>query len=266
MMKDIFFGIVSVASLILIIRYLLQISIWTRWIQPLVVRKPKPVIIFADGTEVITISRYTSKDIDNEIQERLNKEHERLPYVEMIDPYINLFGAMQNNTSNNRIYNQLLQDYFEKKESEYKNIAISEDEKRFMMPIQLIIENRGCVPCGKTDIDIAFSDNTHVYLSNAKEQKTGYSLEEPIQCPSGVFPCLEMRKKEYIYNKWNFANHVDKILSYKMDGLNQHRKNDKLIGCLYVDSRFESRILIDWTIVEPLYSEPITGELVINIE
>ena len=35
---------------------------------------------------------------------------------------------MQNNTSNNRIYNQLRQDYFEKKESEYKNIAGAPDK------------------------------------------------------------------------------------------------------------------------------------------
>lgn len=50
-----------------------------------------------------------------------------------------------------------------------------------------------------------------------------------------------------------------------MEGLNQHRKNEKLIGCLYVDSRFQGRILIDWTIVEPSYGTPLTGELVINI-
>lgn len=134
-----------------------------------------------------------------------------------------------------------------------------------MIPIQLIIENRGCVPCGRTDIDISFSDNTHVYLLNAREQKTGYSLEEPIQYPSGVYPCLDFWEKGYLYYKWNFDQNVYKTLSYKMDGLNQHRKNDKLIGCLYVDSRFESRILIDWTIVEPSYSDSLTGGLVINI-
>lgn len=264
-MKEIFWGILGIAGIILILRYLLQISIWTRWIQPIVVRKPKPVITFADGTDVISIPKYTSVNIDNEVGDRLKKEHERLPYVKMVDPYLNPFMAMQNNTSNNSIYNQLLQEYFEKKETEYKNLVTSEDENRFMIPIHLIIENRGCVPCGKTDIDINFSDNTHVYLSNAKEQVTGYSLEEPIQCPSSMFPCLDMKTVPYYYTKWNFDKFVDKKLTYKMEGLNQHRKDDKLIGCLYVDSRYETRILTDWTIVEPLYSTPLTGELVINI-
>ena len=264
-MKEIFWGIFSIAGIILILRYLLQISIWTRWIQPIVVRKPKPVITFADGTDVVTIPKYTSVNIDTEVDNFLNREHVRLPYVEMVDPYLNPFMAMKNNTTNNNIYNQLLQEYFEKKETEYRNIVTSEDENRFMVPIHLIIENRGCVPCGKTDIDITFSDNTHVYLSNAKEQVTGYSLEEPIQCPSGMFPCLDMKTVPYSYTKWNFDKYVDKKLTYKMEGLNQHRKDDKLIGCLYVDSRSQTRILIDWTIVEPSYSTPLTGELVINI-
>lgn len=264
-MKEIFWGIFSIAGIILILRYLLQISIWTRWIQPIVVRKPKSVITFADGTDVVTIPKYTSVNIDTEVDNFLNREHVRLPYVEMVDPYLNPFMAMKNNTTNNNIYNQLLQEYFEKKETEYRNIVTSEDENRFMVPIHLIIENRGCVPCGKTDIDITFSDNTHVYLSNAKEQVTGYSLEEPIQCPSGMFPCLDMKTVPYSYTKWNFDKYVDKKLTYKMEGLNQHRKDDKLIGCLYVDSRSQTRILIDWTIVEPSYSTPLTGELVINI-
>ncbi|MDY2624104.1 MAG: hypothetical protein SOV62_06390 [Alloprevotella sp.] len=264
-MKKIFGGIFGIAGIILILRYLLQISIWTRWIQPLVVRKPKPVITFADGTDVITIPKYPSVNIDTEIDKRLNKEHERLPYVEMVDPYLNPFMAMQNNTSNNRIYNELLQDYFEKKEVEYKNLVTSEDENRFMIPIQLIIENRGCVPCGKTDIDIEFSNNNHVYLSNAKEMIKGYSFEEPIHCPTGMFPCLDMKKVPYSYEKWNFDKFADKKLAYKMEGLNQHRKDETLIGCIYVDSRFETHILIDWTIVEPSYSTPLTGELVINI-
>lgn len=264
-MKEIFWGILGIAGIILMLRYLLQISIWTRWIQPIVVRKPKPVITFADGTDVISIPKYTSVNIDNEIDDRLNKEHERLPYVKMVDPYLNPFMAMQNNTTNNRIYNDLLKEYFKNKEIEYKNHVLSEEEKSFMIAIPLIIENRGSVPCGKTDIDIEFSDNTHVYLSNAKETITGYSLEEPIQCPSGMLPCLDMKTVPYSYAKWNFDKFVDKKLTYKMDGLNQHRKDDKLIGCIYVDSRYETRILIDWTIVEPSYSTPLTGELVVNI-
>lgn len=264
-MKEIFWGLFGIASIILILRYLLQISIWTRWIQPLVVRKPKPVITFADGKDVISISKYLPVNVDNEINKRLNKEHERLPYVEMVDPYLDPFKAMQNNTTNNRIYNDLLKEYFKKKEIEYKNLVSSEEEKRFMIPIPLIIENRGSVPCGKTDIDIEFSDNTHVYLLNAKETITEYSLEEPIQCPDGMFPCLDLKKVSYSYVKWNFDKFANKKLTYKMEGLNQHRKNEKLIGCLYVDSRFQSRILIDWTIVEPSYGTPLTGELVINI-
>lgn len=264
-MKEIFWGLFCIASIILILRYLLQISIWTRWIQPLVVRKPKPIITFADGKDVITISKYLSVNINDEINKRLNKEHERLLYVEMVDPYLDPFKAMQNNTTNNRIYNDLLQEYFKKKETEYKNLAVSEDEKRFMIPVYLLIENRGSVPCGKTDIDIEFSDNTHVFLSNAKETITEYSLEEPIQCPDGMFPYLALKKVSYSYEKWKFDKFANKKLTYKMEGLNQHRKNEKLIGCLYVDSRFQGRILIDWTIVEPSYGTPLTGELVINI-
>ena len=56
-MKEIFWGILGIAGIILMLRYLLQISIWTRWIQPIVVRKPKPVITFADGTDVISIPK-----------------------------------------------------------------------------------------------------------------------------------------------------------------------------------------------------------------
>lgn len=264
-MKEIFWGLFCIASIILILRYLLQISIWTRWIQPLVVRKPKPIITFVDGKDVISISKYLPVNINDEINKRLNKEHERLPYVEMVDPYLDPFKAMQNNTTNNRIYNDLLKEYFKKKEIEYKNLVSSEEEKRFMIAIPLIIENRGSVPCGKTDIDIKFSDNTHVYLSNAKETITEYSLEEPIRCPDGMIPCLDLKEISYSFEKWSFDKFVDKKLSYNMDGLNQHRKNEKLIGCLYVDSRFQGRILIDLTIVEPSYGTPLTGELVINI-
>lgn len=211
-MKEIFLGLFCIAIIILILRYLLQISIWTRWIQPLVVRKPKTIITFADGKDIITIPKYQSVNVKNEIDKRLNKEHERLPYVEMVDPYLNPFKDMQNNITNNRVYNDLLQEYFNKKETEYKNLVVSENKKRFMIPVYLIIENRGSVPCGKTDIDIEFSDNSHVYLSNSIETIAEYSLEESIQCPDGIFSCLALKKYRILTKNGTLTNSLTKSL------------------------------------------------------
>ncbi|MDO4958194.1 MAG: hypothetical protein Q4E68_02920 [Prevotellaceae bacterium] len=264
-MKEIFISLISIGSIVLIIRYLIQISIWTRFIQPMVQRKAKLVITFEDGTDVMTIPKAKQYDVQKEVNELITAEHIRIPYVEMIDPFLDMFGATRNNTSNNRIYNSLLEDYFECKQVEYANLVQSKVEEQYMKPVKLVIHNRGKVPCGKSDIDIRIIEKENLYLEDARKMITAYSPKEPIQCPDGIFPCLDSGRQDYFYTQWNMSEIAPRLMHFKLDVLNQGRKDGNLIMPLYVDTRIEGQIHIDWVIVEPSYSEPLTGELIINI-
>ena len=59
----------------------------------------------------------------------------------------------------------------------------------------------------------------------------------------------------YFYNSIRFT----------MDSLNQYITNSDTILIFYVDSRMTSKLNIYWKIVEPTHQNPITGELVLNI-
>ena len=213
----------------------------------------------------MNLSAYTDSDIEikAEADKRINEEHARLPYVEMIDPFLNMFGAAQNDS--NRIYNTQLKNYFAKKETQIRDEVTQEIEEKFMMPICLSFCNDGHAPSGKCDISIKLSDVSHVYLDSALNDISGIAIEKPMQMPNGVIPCLSPRPIPYTCKKWDFQDKTTDCIELKTEVLNQHRKDDDLLPTLYVDTRYAQKIVIDWTIIEPSFIEPITGELIVNV-
>lgn len=64
MLKEILIGVFSVTTIVGVIAFLIRQGIWTRYIQPLVSRKPKYALLFDNGQDVIRIPQSQPEDID----------------------------------------------------------------------------------------------------------------------------------------------------------------------------------------------------------
>lgn len=56
----------AISSIVGVIWFFVNQSVWTRYISPIVSRKSKPIITFDNGTYVMSVSISTSFDIEDE--------------------------------------------------------------------------------------------------------------------------------------------------------------------------------------------------------
>ena len=64
----------KISSIVGVIWFFLNQSIWTRYISPIVSRKSKPIITFDNGTDVMSVSICTTFNIEGEVKKQINKE------------------------------------------------------------------------------------------------------------------------------------------------------------------------------------------------
>lgn len=268
MLKEIIIGLLSVTTIVGIIAFLIRQGIWTRYIQPMVSRKPKYSLLFDNGQDVIRIPQYQPRDLNQAISESMQNEQKEHPYMGYTEPsYQNPFPQLfEGPSANKKIYNDLLKDYLEEKEIEYRNRHNSEIENEYMVPVHLTLHNEGKVASGKVNLLIDVEPHGQLYLDDAKEMKMGDTIEPPIYTPEGAFPILAYKRQPYQYFKWNFGKPLSYTLSLNIDFLNHHSKNDQAIPLFYVDSRTECRITIKAKVIDSSVFDPFEIEPVIIVD
>lgn len=268
MLKEILIGVFSVTTIVGIIAFLIRQGIWTRYIQPLVSRKPKYALLFDNGQDVIRIPQSQPRDIEQAVSESMQAEQSEHAFMRYTEPsFQNPFPQLYEGPSaNKKIYNDLLSSYLEEKESEYRNINTGTIEDEFMIPVHLTLHNNGSVASGRINLHISVEPTGHVFLNDAKEIKSSDTIEPPMYMPEGCFPLLAYNRVPYQYVKWNFSNPLTEALHLSIDFLNHHSKNDAVIPVFYVDSRTECRITIKAKIIDSSVLEPFDIEPVVIVE
>lgn len=268
MLKEILIGLLSVTTLVGIVAFMIRQSIWTRYIQPLVSRKPNLSIRFEDGIDVLHLEKATPRNVEQTVVELMTKEQHEHPYEHYTEPsFQNPFPQLfEGNSSNKKIYNELLVEYLKEKETEYRNIEQGLMEDEYVRPIKLILRNDGEVGSGKINIHLNVAPKEHVYLSSCRETKIGETIEPPVCMPDGVFPLLSYKRVPYTYYQWNFANHLADEISVSVDFLNHHSKDEEVFPVIYVDTRYEQKVSLQAKIIDSSVQEPIETELIIKVE
>lgn len=268
MLKEVVIGLLSVTTFVGIIAFLIRQGIWTRYIQPMVSRKPKYSLLFDNGQDVMRIPQCQPRDLNQAVSESMQNELKEHPYMGYTEPsYQNPFPQLfEGPSTNKKIYNDLLKDYLEEKEMEYRNRHNGEIENEYMVPVHLALSNDGKVASGKVNLVIDIVPHGQLYLDDAKEMKMGETIEPPIYTPEGAFPILAYKRLPYQYVKWNFGKPLSDTLRFPIDFLNHHSKNETAIPVLYVDSRTECRITIKAKIIDSSVLEPFEIEPVIIVE
>ena len=251
----------SISSIVGVIWFFVNQSIWTRYISPIVSRKSKPIITFDNGTDVMSVSISTSFDIEDEVKKRLNKEAQLLPEAHLQNPYDNPLVQLSQSPENYRIYNSQRGLYLKNKEQQIINTVIEEFERKSLVPVKFVINDKGKIPTGKCNIEINFSNDTVVFDNNSFVACIDCVMNKPVLAKGHSFPCLNLGTTEYKYKKLDKELHVMSPILLTMDNLNQYITNSYIIPVFYIDSRITSKLTISWKIVEPAHPKPIIGEL-----
>lgn len=265
MIKDIFGEIFSVAALVGLVLYLFRQSFWIRFIEPIARIKSDPCITFEDGLSIKNIDADIDINLEEEIRKEIDRERKNVPEARLTNPYNNPWVLMFECRENYNIYNEQRDEYLQHEEKRIRNVEIERYEQKVMMPLKLVVKNKGKVPTGKCDIEISFSEDANVYEESAFVEHTDSRLTKPVLAKGSAFPRLRLARETYKFKKLDASKCVSSPLKYKLDALNQQMTNDTTLPVYYVDSRKVTQLNISWKIIEPSHTEPLTGELVVNI-
>ena len=189
--------------------------------------------------------------------------YERYTMPSFENPFPQLF---ERDSTNKRIYNDQLKEYYKEKEAEFRNIHQGTIEDGFMKPLKLILRNDGNVPSGKMNIVVYVQPTENVYISDARQKISADTVEPPICIPEGAFPILAYKREPYSYSKWDFSKCIQEQLEFSKDFLNHQSQDDSLLPVIYVDTRFEQKVSISYKIIDSTVLEPYSGELIVWID
>lgn len=263
MMKTLLLTLFSIGTLSGIIIFLVKQSIWTRYILPFVSRRSRPYIAFENGGSEMRLTPIEAIDIDEEVGRLMAEEEAKHPKRQAIDPFHNLFVLMDGDPAYTENYNKQLDRYYQSKRKQIRNQVVEKVEKQQLVPIKLVVNNESKAPTGLCDIAIVFSLPQHVYLDEAFERASGTVLPPPIYSPNN--PLLDIcRFTDYEYKRLNTQKHVAEKLEYRMEVLNHHAHNDRVLPTFYVDARRVNTLTVSWQILDATHSAPIEGKLQIH--
>lgn len=267
-MKDLITAIFSITALTGLVIYLIHQSVWTRYILPLISRKPKLSILFENGQNVFHIKKRIPRSLDKALEEAMAVELQEHPYQHYTEPsYQNPFPQIyEGSSSNKKIYNDLLRNYFKEKEAELRNCLQSQISDECMQPIKLILCNDGVVASGNLDITIRITPNDNVYMASAKIRKEGECIEPPELMPEGWFPLLDCHEIPYSYTEWQRDAHVSNDLKYELKPINHHKHDENVLPLLYIDTRISNKISIKISIIDSTVHDPYDSEIILWVD
>ena len=267
-MEELVLSIFSITALTGLTIYLIRQSVWTRYVLPLISRKPKLSILFENGQNVYHIKKTIPRSLETALEEAMAVEIQNHPYEYYTVPsYQNPFPQIhEGSSSNKKIYNDLLRDYLKEKEEELRNCLQSQIEDEYMQPIKLVLRNDGVVASGNLDIKIRITPNDNVYQLSAKTRKEGECIEPPELMPEGCFPFLDYHNIPYSYTEWQQDAHVANELKYEIKPINHHKHDENAIPPLYVDTRISDKISIRITIIDSIVHNPYESEIILWVD
>ena len=130
-----------ISSIVGVIWFFLNQSIWTRYISPIVSRKSKPIITFDNGTDVMSVSICTTFNIEDEVKKQINKEKQLLPEAQLQNPYDNPWVLLSQLPENYRIYNSQRGMYLNYKEKQITNSVSEAFERKSLIPVRCVIKD-----------------------------------------------------------------------------------------------------------------------------
>lgn len=80
MMKDLIIAIFGITALTGLVIYLIRQSVWTRYVLPLITRKPKLSILFENGQNVFHLKKTKPRSLDEALKEAMAVEIKEHPY------------------------------------------------------------------------------------------------------------------------------------------------------------------------------------------
>lgn len=267
-MEEFVISIFSITALAGLVIYLIRQSVWTRYVLPLISRKPKLSILFENGQNVYHIKKTTPRSLETALEEAMAVEIQEHPYEHYTEPtYQNPFPQIYEGSSNNKkLYNDLLRNYFKEKKEELRNCLKSQIEDEYMQPVILVLRNDGVIASGNLDIIIRITPNGNVYHSSAKIQKEGESVEPPQLMPEGWLPLIDYHDIPYRYTEWQQNDHVANELKYEIKPINHHKHDENAISPLYIDTRISNKILIRITIIDSTVHDPYESEIILWVD
>lgn len=107
-MKEIIVTLLSISTIVGLLSYMIRQTIWVRYIQPLISRKPELSILFKNGQNVLRLKRVTPRSLDDAVSEAMMVERQNRPYEKYNVPsYDNPFPQLfEGSSSNKKIYNR----------------------------------------------------------------------------------------------------------------------------------------------------------------
>lgn len=228
-------------------------------------RKPKLKILYDDGLDVRHIAPVDVPSVEDVVSESMYLERQQHPAQIYQEPtYENLMAFFDGPSENKKIFNNLLHIYLEKKEEMYRVMAQARVDGQYLIPVQLQLKNEGCVAAGKMKITIKPDDKQHLYIEEAKKQKTIKTVKAPVYYGENVIPPTSLDVETTNVESWDLTSCMGDDIVINLDFLNHH--DSCKLPTLYVDTRKKGKVLIDWEVIEQNIDIPVTGELVLWID
>ena len=268
MMKDLIIAIFGITALTGLVIYLIRQSVWTRYVLPLITRKPKLSILFENGQNVFHLKKTMPRSLDEALKEAMAVEIKEHPYEHYTEPsYQNPFPQIyEGSSSNKKIYNDLLTSYFKEKEVELRNCLQGQISDEYMQPVKLVLCNDGVVASGNLDVTIRITPNDNVYMASAKIRKEGECIEPPELMPEGWLPLLDYHEIPYSFTEWQQNAHVANELKYEIKSINHHKHDENAIPPLYIDTRISNKVSIRITIVDSTVHDLYESEVILWVD
>ena len=264
-MSTIFYSIFSLVFLGVLLQFLIRQSVWTRWVLPMIQRKPKLQILFDDGLDVRHIAPVAVPSVEDVVNESMELERQQHPAQIYQEPiYENLMAFFDGPSENKKIFNNLLHIYLTKKEEMYRVTAQAQVDDQYLIPVRLQMRNDGCVAAGKMKITFKPDNKQHLYAEEAKKQVTIKTVKPPVYCGENVIPPMSLDAETTNVECWDLTSCMKDDIVINLDFLHHH--DTYKLPTLYVDSRHKGKVLIDWEIIEQNIDTPLTGELVLWID
>lgn len=228
--------------------------------------------IFINGynSNQIDLSRYVSTDIQARVEALVAQEDNRLPsyQVQNLNPYNNPLLALESvsaKVKNQQHYMSQKAQYLRSYREYQMNMILQNDSDAAMVPIPLMLRNSG----GNegTNIEIELTLKGMFYCETSKVERQSSKVKVPIDNGnnSAAIMLTPIENEDYTYHTWTLKSPLASPIVLEKDQINPRSTTKEPLLVLYVNTAMANEDNIHYKIYASTLTDPIEGDIVINV-
>lgn len=237
--------------------------------------RPRPEIRISEGSakkDIIYLPKSNLIDIDNAVAQKLQEQMailKRNYSSRSLDVYQDMNLVFQSNFNNVKNYNDDVESYIEGMHLYYNRTLKDQLMSECYKKVSFVLYAKGKKVCNNLNVEISIGgENLHVFALNSRvEKRDKHDVAPDVNKDrsSDLYGMFTNEMEEYVYGEWQIQPQFA-TCHYICQNLVSGCPNKEIIPAIYVDTRYEQRVLIHWKINgADIPEEGRNGELIINV-